>query len=213
MMRAIPWPSPLARLGFGPSAMALDPLAQVAREAREGDVEAQRRLLVAVAPALLPPLRMILGARHPDLEDVLQEALIGLLHGLEAFRGESSVLHFARRVATKRAIDARRRERTTATKLERARDLDVPEPLTPREEMVAARRRGHLRELLGELPSAQAEALAMRVVLGRSIEEIAQETDAPVNTVRSRLRLAKEALRLRIETDPSLGELLLEETS
>jgi DNA-directed RNA polymerase specialized sigma24 family protein len=53
----------------------------------------------------------------------------------------------------------------------------------------------------------------MRVVLGRSIEEIAQETDAPVNTVRSRLRLAKEALRLRIETDPSLGELLLGETS
>src|ERR1700683_898156 len=104
MMRAIPWPSPLARLGLGASAMEPYPLAQVAREARDGDGEAQRRLLVAVAPALLPPLRMILGARHPDLEDVLQEALIGLLHGLDAFRGESSVIHFARRIATKRAI-------------------------------------------------------------------------------------------------------------
>ena len=30
---------------------------------------------------------------------------------------------------------------------------------------------------------------------------------APINTVRSRLRLAKEALRSRIESDPALAEL------
>jgi DNA-directed RNA polymerase specialized sigma24 family protein len=50
----------------------------------------------------------------------------------------------------------------------------------------------------------------MRAVLGHSIDEIAEALDVPINTVRSRLRLAKAALRERIETDPSLGELLEE---
>jgi RNA polymerase sigma-70 factor, ECF subfamily len=192
--------------------MPIDPLAEVARQARLGDVEAQRSLFVAVAPALLPPLRMILGPAHPDLEDVLQEALLALLRGLARFRGESSVLHFARRVATKRALDVRRRERATGRKLEQARQIHWPGPPTPREVVIADRKRGHLRDLFAELPEAQSEALAMRVVLGHSIVEIAEALDIPINTVRSRLRLAKAALRERIETDPSLGELL-EETS
>jgi RNA polymerase sigma-70 factor (ECF subfamily) len=45
------------------------------------------------------------------------------------------------------------------------------------------------------------------MALGHSIEEIAVITNAPVNTVRSRLRLAKEALRSRVEADPRWAEL------
>jgi len=48
----------------------------------------------------------------------------------------------------------------------------------------------------------------MRVVLGWSIKEIATHSGAPLNTVRSRLRLAKEALKSRIEEDPGLVEAL-----
>jgi len=216
MMQEDPWQPERVRQGllqpFPAGTMAVDPLAQVARAALDGDIGAQRRLFEAVAPALLPPLRMILGPGHPDLEDVLQDALLGLLQGLASFRGESSVLHFARCIATKRAIELCRRQRTTARKLEHARQLRVPEPPTPREAILANRQRKHLRELLEELPGIQAEALAMRAVLGHSLDEIAEATGVPVNTVRSRLRLAKEALRRRIDSDPSLGELL-EETS
>jgi RNA polymerase sigma-70 factor (ECF subfamily) len=214
MVQGAPWqPTPACQglpLPFESGEMGVDPLADVARKARDGDVDAQRRLLEAVAPALLPPLRMILGPRHPEIEDVMQEALVGLLRGLASFRGESSVLHFARRVAIKRAIEVCRRQRTTARKLEHVRQLDVPAPPTPRETIVANRQRQHLRDLLEELPGAQADALAMRAVLGYSLDEIAEATGVPVNTVRSRLRLAKEALRQRIDSDPSLGELLEE---
>jgi RNA polymerase sigma-70 factor (ECF subfamily) len=44
------------------------------------------------------------------------------------------------------------------------------------------------------------------------MQEVADATGAPVNTVRSRLRLAKEALRRRIEEDPALIEVLGEES-
>src|SRR2546422_54284 len=65
-----------------------------------------------------------------------------------------------------------------------------------------------VRDLLGALPAEQAEALAMRVALGWSLEEIATHSGAPLNTVRSRLRLAKEALKRRIESDAGLLDAL-----
>ena len=70
------------------------------------------------------------------------------------------------------------------------------------------RRKRIVRDLLGVIPPEQAEALALRVALGWTLEEIASASDTPLNTVRSRLRLAKEALRRRIEADPSLRDEL-----
>ena len=67
---------------------------------------------------------------------------------------------------------------------------------------IAERRRDLVRTLLREIPDAQAETLVLRMALGYSIEEVSRITTAPVNTVRSRLRLAKEALRGRIDADP-----------
>ena len=63
-----------------------------------------------------------------------------------------------------------------------------------------------VRALLDDLPEEQSEALALRFMLGWSLLEIAEASGAPVNTVRSRLRLAKEALRRRVEADPALAE-------
>jgi RNA polymerase sigma-70 factor (ECF subfamily) len=72
----------------------------------------------------------------------------------------------------------------------------------------APRRRALLRALVDELPEAQAETLVLRVMLGYSIAEVAETTGVPANTVRSRLRLAKEALKSRIVQDHALAELL-----
>ena len=44
--------------------------------------------------------------------------------------------------------------------------------------------------------------------LGGSLEEIAAHSGAPLNTVRSRLRLAKEAMRRKIEGTSGLLEAL-----
>jgi RNA polymerase sigma-70 factor (ECF subfamily) len=75
-------------------------------------------------------------------------------------------------------------------------------------ELAASRRRAAFRNLLDDLPEEQAEALALRFMVGWSLAELAEATGAPLNTVRSRLRLGKEALRRRIEGDPALAEEL-----
>jgi RNA polymerase sigma-70 factor (ECF subfamily) len=48
----------------------------------------------------------------------------------------------------------------------------------------------------------------LRTVLGLSVEEVAAAARVPQNTVRSRLRLAKVALRRKIAATPDAHELL-----
>jgi RNA polymerase sigma-70 factor (ECF subfamily) len=65
-----------------------------------------------------------------------------------------------------------------------------------------------LRDVLAQIPPEQAETLSLRVVLGWSLAEIAETMGVPLNTVRSRLRLAKTALRTAIEGHPAASEEL-----
>lgn len=170
-----------------------------------GDTAAVGQLLQALAPGLVRAARALLGSSHPDVDDVIQQSLIGLVQALPAFRGECTPAHFASRIVTRTALAARRR---SALKGERQDDSIEPDAVTvdpAQAEAVEAERRRHLvRELMERLPEEQAETLALRVVLGFSLEEVAKATRVPLNTVRSRVRLAKTALKQRIEADPRL---------
>ena len=201
-------PMPARASGCPPPVPRGDPLSTLAAAAVRGDQGATRRLVEALAPRVLRIARAIAGSSHPDVEDMTQESLMAILGALPAFRGGSSVGHYANRITARTCIAARRRgqsRRDMPMELESA-ILSV-EALQP-QETVAARRRRVVRSLLETLPEAQAETLALRVVLGMSLEEVAAATGVPVNTVRSRVRLGKEALRKRIDGDPGVGELL-----
>lgn len=186
-------------------------LLALARQAATGDAHATQRLLRAVSPQVLRVVRAVLGASHPDTEDIVQEALLGFLRALGDFRGESSVAYFASSIAFRRALEAKRRTQDVNRWLEqfqRFQQAIGEQPLPPSEAAVIELRRELLLHLMTELPKAQAEALALRAVTGLSIEKIAEASACPANTVRSRLRLAKEALRRRISADPRLREYL-----
>jgi RNA polymerase sigma-70 factor (ECF subfamily) len=184
--------------------------AAIVAAAQAGDPVAVEELLAMLGPSLLRAVRALMGPSHPDLEDVVQDVLIAVVDALPSFRGDCSLLHFAIRIATRRTTTARRRSRSVLGWLEafwRKQEPLEPGAPSPGEETLADRRRVLLRALLGEIPEAQAEALALRVALGHSIDEVAVITRAPINTVRSRLRLAKDALRTRIAADPRWAEL------
>jgi RNA polymerase sigma-70 factor (ECF subfamily) len=175
------------------------------RGAVSGDRHATQTLVASVAPAMLRATRGVLGADHPDVEDVLQDGLVGLMDALATFHGHCSVLHFACRVAVLTSLAARRKLQLRGQHHAEAPEEASVEGVDP---VAAARRRQALRELCDELSPQQTEALVMHCVLGFSVEEVADATEAPFNTVRSRLRLAKEALRARIAADPDLRDTL-----
>lgn len=182
----------------------------LARAASAGDVTATTKLLRAIAPRLAIVVKAVLGAAHPDFDDAVQHSLIGFVQALPAFRGDCDPTSYGRVIAVRAAIAMRKRSRRHAGLRDGDVDTDalaIGDPC-PRETTAALRRKETLRDLLSELPSEQAEALAMRVMLGCSLEEVAAASGAPTNTIRSRVRLAKERLKSRIERDPTLLEML-----
>ncbi|HEY4016609.1 MAG TPA: RNA polymerase sigma factor [Polyangiaceae bacterium] len=188
----------------------MDELLPLARAAAAHDATAASSLVVHVAPLMLRVVRSVLGARHPDVEDVAQDAVIQLLASLPAFRGESTVLYYAGRIALFTALGSRKREETRVSRLDPegpSEQLADHAGASPLAEAIANRRREVLLRLLDELPKPMAEALALHFVLGYTVEEIAKAANVSVHTVWSRLRLGKEALLRRLERDRRLADL------
>jgi RNA polymerase sigma-70 factor, ECF subfamily len=187
-----------------------DPLRGSLPAVLAGDVGAVEQFLRATAPAVLRVVRQILGVHHPDVPDVVQEASFAVIDSLGRFRGESTVMHFVWRVAALTAMNARRKHRLRERFTVELPDFDVlagsePSPLGL---VVAAKRREAFRQLLDELPATQAEALTMHCVLGLTVEEAAEVSNVPANTLRGRLITAKALLRRKLTEDPELSELL-----
>lgn len=210
-----------------PPAAGSDDLADLVRQCRAGDDDrAVRTLLIALGPPMLHVIRRVLGARHPDVEDALQEATVALIRALPAFRGDCSTRTFGRRIAACAAIDVRRRYNRAPARVGGPNvdfDVDIDaRPGTAAEPDVgvedprgvdwalAARRRELVRRLLDELPEPQAEALVLHCAAGMTVDELARASGVPLETARSRLRLAKAALRLRVASDPAASDLLEE---
>jgi RNA polymerase sigma-70 factor (ECF subfamily) len=208
-------PAPARRLSGPDGPEGEDGLRQLVAAAAAGNAGCARRLLERVAPSVHRVVRTVLGPSFSSgsggarVEDVTQDALLAVVHALGSFRAECGVVHYACRIAARVAMTARRaRAAEIAVEpldLETEAALEAP---VAGDDPEAPRRRALLRALLDELPEAQAETLVLRVMLGYSLQEVAEATGVPVNTVRSRLRLAKEALRSRIEQDEALAEML-----
>jgi len=188
-----------------------DVLLPLVRSALINDGTAVAKLLHCITPRLLRTVRQVMGARHPDIEDITQDSVIGFLHALSDFRAESSVLHFAHRIALLTALAARRRLGTRERRMASDGFDDTSfqdERSSPDVDLMSSRRRRLVREMLDDLPDAIAEAMAAHFVLGLTVDEIASTARVPANTIWSRLRLGKASMRKRLRRDPNLAELL-----
>jgi RNA polymerase sigma-70 factor (ECF subfamily) len=166
----------------------------LALAARGQDPEALRRLLLAVSPAIRRACRGVMGARHTDLEDTVQESFVDVTRGLHTYRAGGNLLGWVTTIAVRRALASRRRS------IARVRHLQLLQDLHDGLPVIDAAADGIeqtevMRDLMRRLRPIQAETLIMRIVLGFSVEEIAASTDVSVNTVKTRLRLGKKSLR------------------
>jgi RNA polymerase sigma-70 factor (ECF subfamily) len=188
-----------------------DELAELGRAVAAGDRAALRTFLASIVPPLLRVARRVLGPGHPDVEDVAYEAAYAVVEGLPRFRGEGTVLHFACRVAVLSSMNVRRRD--AAQKRARVRKPYDPDAVEaddrdPEQLALSGALVPIVRELLDTLPPALAEALALHNMLGYTVAEVAELSGVPLETVRSRLRLAKQALRRRVLGHPQLREVV-----
>jgi hypothetical protein len=182
----LPLAAPPPRTGFEDPA-DLTRLTPIIRAAQEGAPAAIDTLLTGLASPLLHAVRALMGPRNPDVEDLVQEVLIAVIDALPSCRGEyASPLrdpHRARR-------DSRAPQIRSAGWLElfgAAAPLSA-EPVSPRDGR--SRSPPHSANVAGQASRAQAEAMVLRLASASSKNAAISSAD---RTVRSRLRLAKDA--------------------
>lgn len=140
-----------------------------------------------------------LGVPEASLDDVTQEVFLVLHRRRAEFRGGSSVrtwlhgiaLHTARRHREKLA---RRRRKDEALES----DAPVPPP-TPEAEVGQRRALQRLDQLLGQLGDEQREVFVLAEIAELPAPEIAELLGTKLNTVYSRLRLARSNLRRMLD--------------
>lgn len=132
-----------------------------------------------------------LGVADEALDDVAQEIFLVVHRKLGEFEGRSSLRTWlyaiARRVVSDHRRSARRKRPHTP----------LPETLsssaTPHGDVVRQQAASILHAFLESLPDEQREVFVLAELEQMTAPEIADATSAPVNTVYSRLRLARQA--------------------
>lgn len=143
----------------------------------------------------------IVGDRN-GAEDVAQEAFLSIWRSNARFdRSRGSVRSWVLSVVRNRAIDALRRGSGNAPKLDHD-DEGVIEA-RPSEERTDAEalRRETSREIqgaLGALPSDQSQVIELAYFGGFSHSEIAEMLGMPLGTVKGRMRLGLEKIRVQL---------------
>src|SRR5579872_3373890 len=107
------------RTDRGPGGASATPMLALARAAAAGDSAATGQLLRALAPRLGRVVRAVLGGAHPDVDDAVQQSLIGLVQALPAFRGDCEPLGYATIIAVRTAVTTRKRARAEHARRDR----------------------------------------------------------------------------------------------
>ncbi len=170
------------------------PIAQLVADARRGDRAALEALLSAVAPAVHRfGLRM---CRHDaDADDVLQDTLIAITHGLDGFAGRASFTSWAFALARSACVRRRRGLKNQPPAPDPHPDARADEAPNPE----ACASDGELARVvvraLDTLAEEQREVLVLRDVEELSAREAAEALGVSEGALKSRLHRARAALR------------------
>lgn len=134
--------------------------------------------------------------RHADAEDVTQEVFVKTHKNLQQFRFQSSLKTWLYRITVNTALSCCRKsagEMNTFAKYKNHLETQpandpFPDPVQKKDnETIAA-------TLLAKLDPDQRACVVLREMEGLAYDEISEILNIPMNTVRSRLHRAREAL-------------------
>ena len=165
-----------------------------------GDAGAFEQLYRATADYVYTIAVGITGNRA-DAEEVAQDVFVKVHRELSRFRFESLFTTWLYRVTVNRAITAARKSARR-----RSREADFDEGIAvedsrnaTREAIVREGNEARVRYLLEALGPEQRACIVLREMEGMRYGEIARALGVKLNTVRSRLRRAREALCARAQ--------------
>jgi RNA polymerase sigma-70 factor (ECF subfamily) len=145
------------------------------------------------------------GSEDADVDDIVQETLIGAAGSIGGLRGDSKaqVAAWLLSIARHKVADHLRvRYRHAHESLQAGGDDRHADPTRPVDEVVVQRDRAErLRQALALLTPEQEEVLVLRFVLGFDINEVAQITRRPAGAVKSMQHRALASLQQKLPAE------------
>jgi len=142
-----------------------------------------------------------LAGNPHDAEDLLQETFVTYWRKRRQFRGEGSLLGYLRKIAFRTFLNSRQKMSAKRPPLPLLDQPDLTEA-GPEQALDDEDTRRFLlqrvREALDTLPDGAREAFVLYRYEGMTVREVADTVEAPLKTVESRLRRAKELLTQRL---------------
>ena len=174
----------------------------LAIRAKAGDRHALNALLESHLVTIYRFVSMKMGAGHAELDDIVQETLIGASASIRALRGETNaqVAGWLLSIARYKIADHLRAHYSHPHEsLDGAVGDHVADPARAVDEQVMASQRGEqLREAMRLLTPEQEEVLTLRFVLGFGIDEVAEITRQPAGAVKSMQHRALASLHQKL---------------
>jgi len=161
--------------------------AALLRRVAGGDREAMEELYHQYHPRLFK-FTYRLTRSYGAADELVNDVLLVVWQSAASFRGESRVSTWIFGIAYRKAMRHMRRR-----SLRPAHDQRVE--VMSRDESAIAETEDWVRQALDTLPPAQQLTVVLVFYLGLSYPEIAQATDCPVNTVKTRMFHARRKLR------------------
>jgi RNA polymerase sigma-70 factor (ECF subfamily) len=180
------------------------------------DPDAADQLLEMYRPVLKLISQQIIGPglqRREDASDIVQRTVLEAYAAFEQFRGESEPEFSAwlKQILHRNVTNLVRDNRAAKRDLRREQYLDAAEGsvsitwmqpagrgTTPSQRVIRAEAAVNLAQALDELPDAQRQAVRMRHLEGRGIDEIAEAMDKTPAAVAGLIRRGLQTLRERL---------------
>jgi RNA polymerase sigma-70 factor (ECF subfamily) len=134
-----------------------------------------------------------LGIAGADLEDIAHEVFLIVHRRLGDIRPDLPIRPWLFGIAMRIAKDYRRSARVRRERLESSPPEQVDSGATPSVQLLDGERRAMVCRALDALDFDQRVVFVLHEIEERSMPEIAEVVDAPLNTLYSRLRLARKA--------------------
>lgn len=143
--------------------------------------------------------------RKDWVEEIVQDSWTNLHKARARYQVEASFRTYLYQIARNRLMDLLRQQPVSLAS-ELVADNEAEEFLygedehgSPQDNLEKKQQIGSLHAAIRKLPGEQKEALVLQQFNGLSLEEIAELTSVPVETVKSRLRYAMQKLRAALQ--------------
>lgn len=140
-----------------------------------------------------------------DADDAAQQSLIEIISSAKNYRGDSSLERWSDRIVVRTSIRFAKGRQKHGARNEDESELDTLPAEGGLDDSLADAAPRPVKAYLAELPEAQRSALVLRHVMGYSINEIADLTEASPNTVKDRLLRGTKEMRRLIRRDVAIG--------